>query len=32
MKMMPMRFAVPLLLFVTLVVFLGIGLNRDPRR
>ena len=31
MKMMPMRFAVPLLLFVALAVFLGIGLKRDPR-
>jgi len=31
MKMIPMRFAVPLLLFAMLVVFLGIGLNRDPR-
>lgn len=30
-SMMPMRFAVPLLLFATLVVFLGIGLQRDPR-
>jgi cytochrome c biogenesis protein CcmG/thiol:disulfide interchange protein DsbE len=29
--MMPMRFAVPLLLFVALAVFLGIGLKRDPR-
>lgn len=29
--MMPMRFAAPLLLFATLVVFLGIGLERDPR-
>ncbi len=31
MKMIPLRFAVPLLLFVTLVVFLGVGLHRDPR-
>ena len=31
MKMIPLRFAVPLLLFVTLVIFLGVGLNRDPR-
>lgn len=31
MKMIPMRFAVPLLLFGALVVFLGIGLHRDPR-
>jgi cytochrome c biogenesis protein CcmG/thiol:disulfide interchange protein DsbE len=31
MKMIPMRYAVPLLLFATLVAFLGVGLNRDPR-
>ena len=31
MKMMPLRFAVPLLLFAALVVFLGVGLKRDPR-
>lgn len=31
MKAMPMRFAVPLLLFGALVIFLGIGLHRDPR-
>ncbi len=30
-KMIPLRFAVPLLLFASLVVFLGIGLKRDPR-
>ncbi len=29
--MVPLRFAVPLLLFVSLVVFLGIGLQLDPR-
>ncbi len=31
MKLVPLRFAVPLLLFVSLVVFLAIGLQRDPR-
>lgn len=31
MKTIPLRFAVPLLLFGGLVVFLGIGLQRDPR-
>lgn len=31
MKSLPLRFAIPLLLFGGLVVFLGIGLNRDPR-
>ena len=28
---MPLRFVVPLLLFVSLVVVLGVGLQRDPR-
>lgn len=31
MKKMPLRFGVPLLLFGALVVFLAIGLQRDPR-
>ena len=31
MKSVPLRFAVPLLLFAGLVVFLGVGLKRDPR-
>ena len=28
---MKAKFLIPLILFIVLVVFLGIGLNRDPR-